>query len=173
MTTAFVVGTSLLAFVAGFALASPITISSSIYSGEGNMHSGGFVTWWLFVAVDVGAIPVTVPSAANATSGSPTVLSPTANSYVLNAATSGHKAVFWEFNETTSAPRNTELGLVFSVTNGSGGTNTTTTVYVETQGAAPGSTLTFRFYFDSGLLTASLAGELELTVECMGLGTCG
>jgi len=159
---------------AGLVLAA--RVNNVAETAGGAYVSEGGLTWWSEVALVSGSIPGTVPPATGSVVGTPVVLSAAGSSYRIGAATAGHLAqVFW-FNETTAAPLSTEFEIKITVSVGGTPATTTTVGYLETRTTAPGSTLTYLVYFDTGAAalpgTAFLTTVTQLTQQCTGIGTC-
>jgi hypothetical protein len=172
----FVVGTVVLVSAAalGGVLAAPTTISQgTAEQGVGAYVGDQSLAYWTWQSTVLATIPAAVPGGASVNPAAPSILPVGARSYTINAATAGHPAVRWIFQETTAAPMSTELELRFVV----GLTNPAAhiTVYVETQAAPPGAAHNYRFYWDAGAFapTAITIETMEATVlACTAVGNC-
>ncbi|HYA71168.1 MAG TPA: hypothetical protein VEH28_07375 [Thermoplasmata archaeon] len=161
------------AFSAGLGVAwAALSVSPVTIHGAGNYVHTTRLTFWTQQAAWTTSIPAAVPAAASTTIGTPSILPATGQAYRINAATAGHGAVQWNFTETTTPPHNAEFEITFQITSGATPTNSTITVYFETQAANPASALTFVLYFDAGAGTAVLDRSIELTQQCTGVGAC-
>jgi len=158
---------------AGTAFAA-ISVTRHVWTATGSEISETNLAWWTEWGLYGSTIPATVPPSGGSTAGSPVRLASNNASYTIGTAVAGHQAVVFVFNETASAPNNTEIELVFTV--GIGGASTTTTkVYMETQTTTPTVGLRFSFYFDSGAPTATAVIVTSLgqqSLQCTTLGAC-
>jgi hypothetical protein len=166
-----------LAFGAGLATAVGLTVTAGpAENGGGSQHPGVWLPYWeQFGAVDNLTIPAAPPALISTTDATPTVLPSANTAYRLDAATAGHTALVWVFNETDNGfNANRELMLTFTISTGAGPAITSITAYIETQAAGPGSAWKFTFYWDSGSAGAiALNSEEEVSELCSGgAGTC-
>jgi hypothetical protein len=172
-----------LAFASGLVLAA-YTIGNLSETGGGNYVNAVDISWEDLAATNptsVGLVPSTVPGALSSSAASPTILPTSATSYSIGSAMAGDFAVIFHFQEQTSAPTSTELGVTvwvsYSVNSGSGATTFlgSATFYVETQTTIPGSAVTISAYFDLGSpsVGALLINFAETAlVVCSPIGTC-
>lgn len=168
----------ILAFGGGFAMAAITVSSGSSETAAGQYNGASALSFWALASgqpVGLSSTPGTVPTQIASAVGSPTVLAAAGQSYMVNAGTAGDVAQFFKFTETTGAPVNTEVELVFTVSTGSSPSIATTTVYIETQSAAPGSAQTFTLYYDLGSAASSSVVVNSVQVvsqQCNAVGTC-
>ena len=164
---------SAVAFLIGFGVAwAAISVSPVTNRGVGNYVHGTRLTFWSQAAVWTSSIPSTVPATLSTTLATPTVLPATGQAYGINAGTAGDGAVQWNFSEVAAPPHNTEFEILFTVATGSTPTNTSVTVFLETQAANPGSVQTFVLYFDAGAGAVVFDKATELTEQCNAVGSC-
>jgi hypothetical protein len=162
-------------FTAGFVIGS-ITISSNSETGNGDYTGATALSYWTETSVGLSGPPGALPTTLSGTVGTPTVLAGASGNYGVNTVVSGDTEQFFRFSETTSAPVSTEVEVSFTINTGSGsGTNAVTTVYIETQTSAPGSTLVFTLYYDLGSAASAniiLNSAQQTSVQCSAVGTC-
>ena len=154
-------------------------LSTQVSLGNPETGQGSFVTehplpYWTWQATQLGTIPARVPGAASVVVRTPTVLPfRGGRSYTINGGLAGQTSVLWTFQQTTAAPRSTELVITF--VDGLSSAASTINIYVETNARAPGATYAFTFYWDAGTFAP---GSLEIetmtaTVQaCTAIGTC-
>ena len=167
-----VVGVATLATGLALAAGSEFT-SGGVETGGGTYVSEAPLAYWEWHETSLGTIPNPVPESASVTAADPTPLARAGGSYAINAPTAGQTSVAWTFEETTAAPRSTELVLTFS--DGLASAPSTISVFVETGARAPAGTLAFVFYWDAGTFAPiGLDVEtLQTTAEsCTAIGTC-
>ncbi|MCI4342004.1 MAG: hypothetical protein L3K11_06525 [Thermoplasmata archaeon] len=170
-----VVSLLLAVFSIGFVIGS-ITINSGTETGNGNYTGATALNYWSESSVGLAGAPGALPSALSQSVAAPTVLAGASASYGVNTQTAGDTEQFFKFAETSAAPVNTEVEVVFTVNTGAGaGSTTTVTVFVETQSSAPGSTLTFTLYYDLGSAASAnliLNNAQQVSQQCSAVGTC-
>jgi len=148
------------------------------HSGEtaaGSTNAGEFLTHFQQTGSAATTTPAPLPAVLSASAAAPTVLGGASTRYLVNAGVAGDQASDWTFTETVGIALNLEIELRFQVTYAVGAVTTTfaATAYVESQAAAPGATLTFTVYWDSGHATGVvLQSELEVSQACPAVGTC-
>ncbi|MCI4363886.1 MAG: hypothetical protein L3K13_06265 [Thermoplasmata archaeon] len=162
-------------FTVGFVIGS-ITITSQSETGNGDYTGANALNYWTETSVGLSGPPGVLPSTLSGTVGTPTVLAGASGNYGINTIVSGDTEQFFRFSETTSAPVNTEVEVIFTVNTGAGaGTNVVTTTYIETQTSAPGSTLVFTLYYDLGSAASAniiLNSAQQTSVQCGSVGSC-
>jgi hypothetical protein len=134
-----------------------------------------FLTHWQQVGSESGLTPAPVPRLWSGTVGAPTRLPRVSSADRIDAATTGHLALMWVFNETVGVARSTELEITFHIRYLAGAVPTTATVtrFVETQAAALAGPLTFTVYWDSGRVAGvTFVNQLEFVQVCAAVGTC-
>jgi len=142
-------------------------------SGAGTAQGETSLAYWSWSATRSSTIPTPVPAEVSATVGAPTRLPLVTRAYTLGAATAGHAAIEVVWEETTAAPRSTELVLTFTV--GTAAAAVTLHAYVETRAAPPRADVLFEFYWDAGTaVPAGLTIELaeSSAAACGAIGTC-
>ncbi len=164
--------------VAALATGLALAVGAEFSSGATETGGGAYVSeaplaFWEWHETALTAVPDPAPALVSVTEAEPTRLALFGGSYAINAPTAGQTAVAWTFDETTAAPRSTELVLTFA--NGLSGATTPISVYVETGARAPAGTLAFVFYWDAG--TFAPAGlDIETmqatTEQCAAIGNC-
>ncbi|MFI5414563.1 MAG: hypothetical protein ACHQ16_02715 [Candidatus Lutacidiplasmatales archaeon] len=161
-----------ISFVAGLASGGAFSVVlGPAELGVGTGGRGAPVVWWDQQALGLTTVPGTVPSVVSLNASAPTVLTSSNQSYLLATGIAGHVAVEWNFTELVSAPTSTELEVYLAVTNQSVGISTYT-IFVETQPVALTTALTISFYFDAGSSMIGLRGVLEVTQQCVSVGSC-
>jgi hypothetical protein len=153
-------------------------LGGQITSGGPETGQGAYVVehplaYWTWRSTQLATIPGVVPARVSLVAGKPTVLPRGGRSYTINAGVAGQTSVFWTFQQTTTAPRSTELKI--TLVDGLTAPASTIVVYVETSARALGVAANFLFYWDAGTFApASLVIEtMTATVEaCTGIGVC-
>ena len=171
-----VVGIGALAFSIGLTTAG-ITVAPGSEGENGDGESTSYLASWVQVAVANDVIPASVPAAVNTTVGAPTVLPSTNQSFVVNAATAGHAAVRWDFNETllSGSLRGIEFRIDFTIVCSSGCVPLSSqfSVYLQFQAASPPFALIFHLYWDSGTAGAiSVTTAQQVSLACRGPVFC-
>jgi hypothetical protein len=165
---------SLTATVVGWTEGAPATIGpGTTETAQGADVGEKTPAYWLWEATQLWHIPKPTPTALSTTPALPTLLTAASGSYDINSATAGNTSVRWSFQETTAAPRSTELELRF--TDGLSHNAAVLTVYIETRATAPTVALTFLLYWDAG--TFAPAGITVQTMQvlvqgCPSVGHC-
>ena len=164
------------AFVGGFAMAGSLTIfNGTPEAANGNYEATTNIAWWSQASVGLSATPSSTLTVLSSTVSSPTTLATSNQAYLANSGTAGDVAHFFKMSETSSAPINTELEIVFTISAGSTPVITTVTLFVETQSAAPSGTLTFTIYYDLGSASSAsvvLNSVQQISQVCGSLGNC-
>jgi hypothetical protein len=166
---------TMLLLTGGWVMAASFTVTvGNTENGGGTYHATSSLTYWTEASVGVATQPGTLPTALSTTLATPTVLAGAATNYAVNPPALNDLAHYWKFTEAVTAPINTELELAFTVSTGAGPTITAVTVYVETQGAAIGTPITFALYYDLGSPssgTITLNAVTEISQQCQVAGT--
>jgi hypothetical protein len=134
-----------------------------------------FLTHWQQVGSESGQTPRFLPRAWSGVVGAPSRLPRFSAAERINPVTVGDLALVWVFNESVGIPTSTEIEITFNIQYLVGVTATagSITVYIETQRAAPGTTLTFTVYWDSGHAAGvTFVDQIEVAQECLAIGTC-
>jgi len=150
-----------------------VTVTSRGETGSGTSVGGNNLAYWTQADADnLSTVPAGTTALSTAV-GTPTTLAAAATTYTINAATTGHAAVRWNFTESTSAPTSTEFEETFKVVTGAADTVTIVTVYAETRATAPGAAVIFTILYDVGSTTAPILDSvLEITQQCSSVGHC-
>jgi hypothetical protein len=153
-------------------------VGTQISNGGTETGAGAYVSehplaYWEWEGTALGTIPAAVPPAVSTTVGAPTRMPRGGATYVINPSEAGQTSVEWTFEETTAAPGRTELAITF--VDGLTSAASSITVYLETGFRAPGTAVTYSFYWDAGTFApAALDIEtMSTTVQaCTAIGTC-
>lgn len=163
------------AAILGAGAAVSLQVTHSTESASGLSNHGDFLTHFQQIGSTSSTTPNPAPAVLSAAAATPTVLAGASASYLVDVGVAGHQAADFLFQETVGIALSTEVELRFQVTYVIGATTTTFagTAYVETQAAAPGATLTFNIYWDSGQAAGvTLQSQLEVSQVCSAVGTC-
>jgi hypothetical protein len=153
-------------------------LGTQITSGGPETGQGAYVAehplaYWTWRSTQLGTIPGVVPGRASIAAATPTVLPRVARSFTINAGVAGQTSVSWTFQQTTTAPRSTELKI--TLVDGLASPTTTIIVYVETNARALGVAANFVFYWDAGTFApgALVIETMTSTVQaCTAIGVC-
>ena len=171
--TTIAAGLFLLAAVGVAAVSLTIGHSNETFAGEEDPTT--FLTHWQETGSLQGTTPRPAPTVLSAVAATPTVLPAASTAYLIAAGTAGDEAAEWTFQETAGVAANLEIELQFTVHDVVGGTAASHayTVYLETQTAVIGGTLTFTLYWDGGATTGvTLVSQYEVAQTCVAVGTC-
>jgi len=174
LTLSAIAVATLLGVVGGFTLGAATQVTKGpVENSQGAFVSQQGTVYWTWQATILMAIPTPVPAAASTVVTAPTGLPAGGTSWVINPSTAGAESVRWEFHEGTTTPASTELEFRFVA--GLNGPSSSIRVYLESQAAVPGATVTYYLYWDAGTFPpASLTIEsMQVTVlACTSVGHC-
>jgi hypothetical protein len=173
--TPLFVGALVLLFVAllGLTTAATQVTSGPVESGQGTDVGEHGLTYWVWEATQLHAVPTPAPAVLSAVASAPTLLAAGGRSYAIGAVTAAAEGVRFEFQEQTTAPASTELELRFVV--GMSAAAMTIKVYVETRPIPPIRTLTYFLYWNPGVFPPTeltIATEQATALVCTAIGTC-
>ncbi len=142
-------------------------------TGAGSYSSEAPLAYWTWEGTKSADVPTPAPATASTTEDAPTLLARAARSYGVSALTAGQPAIDVEWEETTAAPRSTELVLTFVL----GTTTSAVTIhlYVETRAGPLVGDVLFQFYWDAGTATPTdlTIGTAQATAQaCTAVGDC-
>ncbi len=168
-TLLLVAGVVVGSFLGGLATGA-FTVTAGSETGAGVANPVSALTWWILETASTDVVPVLLPTSASTSATAPTVLTATNGSYALGAATAGHGAVRFDFQEK-GAPTSTEVEFIVQFVNATGVAHAAT-VYFETQATSPSVSLLFSLYLDAGPAPAAFLQASELVEQCGSIGSC-
>lgn len=164
------------AFAVGYAAAGALTIiGNQTESAAGSYTSTTNLAWWTAMSGGIGTVTSPLPTSLSTSSTSPTVLGAAGQTYLLNTGAAGDIEHFARFNESTSAPANTEVELTITVSTGTSATFTTVNVYLETQSHAPSASQVYVLAYDLGNAASTsivLNSVQQIAQQCGSVGSC-
>ena len=169
-----VVGLLALGMFVGAGLGAPALLSPGpTETAQGADVGQQGLTYWVWQSTQLWHIPTPVPTTLSLAVATPTLLSTVASAYTINPALAGNESVRWAFQETTAAPRSTELELRFL--DGLTGGAVALRIYVETRATAVPAALVFELYWDAGAFAPASVTVETMQVDvlaCTSVGNC-
>jgi hypothetical protein len=160
-----VTAASILALVAGFAMAS-ISLTSSTQNASGNyVQSSGAVTGVTYTSTVLGATSNPAPAASTGTAGAPQAVVSGANVFCANTCTAGDFAQIVTYTFTNSMAGAIQITIQLTASVGGG----SATLYFAQAATAVGGTIVLTW--DAGAATSSLTAVTLGLQQCSG-ATC-
>ncbi|MCI4319843.1 MAG: hypothetical protein L3K23_06915 [Thermoplasmata archaeon] len=160
-----VTAASILALIAGFAMAS-ISLTTTTQNATGNyVNASGAVTGVTYTSTVLGATSSPAPAASTGTGAAPQAVAAGANAFCANTCTAGDFAQVVTYTFTTSMAGSIQINIQVTATVGGG----VATLYLKQAGAAVAGTIVITW--DVGSATSSLTAVTLGLQQCSG-ATC-